>query len=187
VQAKITIAAFLTLLTAAGSSVARENIPWDPNCAPIHGALRRTWSAERFIAIIYEARPDGTLKPHIEGRFTDSAVYERSLSSDRNRWTASRREGWSAWDRFGPKYSGCKLAVTDSGNAQPGSRYTAKWYEFPYKADAEFWLSPDGKTVSKLLRRYTGTRWEFPFPNVLIIFNLDPESAIEPADVAPPE
>ncbi|WP_373413867.1 hypothetical protein [Ensifer aridi] len=183
---RIAIATLIGLL-AADISAAQERIPWDPNCSPVHGALRATWSAERFSAMIYEVRPDGTLRPHMEARFTDSAVFERSLGSERNRWIASRREGWSAWDRFGPKYSGCKLATKDGGNTGSGRRYTAKWYGFPYKADAELWLSPDAKIVSKLLRRYSGTRWEFPFPNALLVFNLDPASALEPPGIAPPD
>jgi hypothetical protein len=187
VQAKITIAAFLTLLTAAGSSVARENIPWDPNCSPINRALADTWSADRLSAMLYEVKPDGTLRPHMEGRFTEAAVYERNLASAHNKWTVSRREGWSLWDRFGPRFSGCKLAAQDSRALGSGSRYTANWYGFPYKADAEVWPSPDDKTVSKLLRHYDGTNWQFPFPNVLVVFNLDPASAVEPAGVAPPE
>lgn len=95
-RARITIATCLALLMATGSPAAQESIPWDPDCAPVHRAIRASWSAERFSAIIYEAKPDGTLKPHVEARFTDSAVFERSLSSERNKWIVSRREGWSA-------------------------------------------------------------------------------------------
>lgn len=186
-QATITIAAFLALLMGTGGSVAQESIPWDPNCVPVHGALRRTWSAESMSAMIYELKSDGTLKPHLEARFTDSTVFERNLSSERNKWVASRRIGWSPWGRFGPRFSGCKLAAKDSGEAQSGSRYTAKWYGFPYEADVEIWLSLGDNTVVKLLRRYSGTRWQFPFPNALLVFNLDPASAIEPVGVAPPE
>lgn len=124
-RASITIAASLTLIMAASSATAQESIPWDSNCSPVNNALRRTWSAERFSAIIYEVKSDGEQKPSLEARFTDSAMFERSLSSERNKWVVYRREGWSAWDKFGPKYAGCKLAPEDKREAQAGSRYTA--------------------------------------------------------------
>ncbi|WEX77876.1 hypothetical protein PYH37_002710 [Sinorhizobium numidicum] len=185
-QARIIIAWLLTVLSTADTFAAPRRNSWDPNCSPVFEAYAATRSTYRYSQVFYEVKSDGTLKSHGEARFTETAVYDRNLTSARNKWVVSRRTGWSLWDNFGPKFAGCKLVAESDGTSEFGRRYTATWYGFPYEADAEIWLSRDGKTMAKVLRRYR-TKWEFPFPNVLEVMNLDPASAAEPQGVAPPD
>ncbi|MEY9536251.1 hypothetical protein [Sinorhizobium fredii] len=186
-EARIVAAALVFLSPAAGAWAAPKKTPWDPNCAPVHRAFRATFSAERLSAVTYEVKPDGSLKAFREARFTDAAVFERSLSSPGNRWIVSRRGGWSPWEEFGPRYSGCKLVPGNDPASPSGSRYTTYWHGFPYEADAEIWLSEGDETVAKVFRRYGNSNWQFPFPNAVIVYNLDPASAAEPPGVALPE
>ncbi|PDT45038.1 hypothetical protein CO661_25690 [Sinorhizobium fredii] len=186
-EARIIAAALVPFLLAAGAWATPKKIPWDPNCAPVHRAFRATFATERLSAITYEVKPDGSLKAFGEARFTDAAVFERSLGSPSNRWIVSRRGAWSPWEEFGPRYSGCKLVAGNDPASRSGSRYTADWHGFPYEADVEIWLSEGDETVAKLVRRYPNSNWQFPFPNALIVYDLDPASAAEPPGMALPE
>lgn len=186
-EARIVAAALVFLSPAAGAWAAPKQTPWDPNCAPVHRAFRATFSAEHLSSITYEVRADGSLKAFWEVRLTDAAVFERSLSSSGNRWIVSRREGWSPWEAFGPRYSGCKLVAASDPVSRSGSKYTADWHVFPYEADAEIWLSEGDETVAKIFRRYANSNWQFPFPDAAIVYDLDPARAAEPPGVALPE
>ncbi|MBP1874915.1 hypothetical protein J2Z19_004648 [Ensifer adhaerens] len=182
---RIKITSLLTLLALATTATAEEKVVWDPNCEPVNRAYAATRSTDRYSVVLYQVSPSGDIKPHLEGRFTERAYFERDVSSSTGKWIQHSPPGWAIWDSKGPRFSECKIVGGVDGNSESGGHYTARWHGYPYEADAEIWISGGDKRLAKVVRRYRNGRWRFAFPNVLEVFNFDPASAAPPSEFEP--
>ena len=143
----------------------------DPTCGAVNRAYVATFSIPQFTDTIHEVREDGTRRPFIVIWNTPTKAAARYVLSDK--WEEFDRPSTSVLDRDYPKFSSCQLV--DQRHASEGkvAHYSAIWRKFPFRAESEIWISADTGLILRVLRRYPGNGWQFPFETALEIFDYD--------------
>ncbi|WFU10923.1 hypothetical protein QA646_08820 [Rhizobium sp. CB3090] len=144
----------------------------DLSCRAVDEAVRKTWDSPQLAVNTYNAKPDGSLKPHFESRAIGAEIYEKYAFS--TKWRRFRRGVPGSMGQRGPLWNACKLVKPDHAGDQAELHYTATWRSFPYEAAADIWISANDGRLQKIQRRFPDNRWMFPFATALEKFDYDP-------------
>jgi len=144
----------------------------DISCKRVNDAFGATWRSSRVAMITFNAKPDGTLKPHYELRKIGDHEYGKYAFS--TKWLRIGYGSAGSVGQRGPVWNACHLIGSDHDGDEGEIHYGAIWRSFPYEAAADIWITTVDGRVQKVRRQFQDDRWKFPFATSLDVFSYDP-------------
>lgn len=144
----------------------------DISCKRVNDAFGATWRSSRVAMITFNAKPDGTLKPHYELRKIGEHEYGKYAFS--TKWLRIGYGSAGSVGQRGPVWNACHLIGSDHDGDEGEIHYGAIWRSFPYEAAADIWITTVDGRVQKVRRQFQDDRWKFPFATSLDVLSYDP-------------
>lgn len=155
----------------AAEPMVADQVTMDPSCSEVNDAYAKSRAYPRYSTQMPLIKPDGTVKPFMEWRFTETE--EAAKYVFQKTWKRDPRSKAPLADVIGPKFTDCKIVAAERSDA-PNLHYKARWHQFTNAIDTDILISRDSGMLSQVTRRYPDDRPAFPEKTVVEIFSYDP-------------
>jgi hypothetical protein len=168
VQLGILLLVSAAFFSSGSVAHADDGIWQDPTCDEVDQAYLKTRSYPRYSEQIPLIREDGSTKPYIIYVVTESE--QRTWRAFDKKWVMAKRKAHSTWDRFLPKFTNCVLMDDDTASKAQEIHYKVIWNYFPYRADADVWISNEDGLLRRFRRHFPDDLWAFSEATIEEVF-----------------